>query len=225
MPDFPVVKTVAVPNVTPIQVKHINNLEDKVGTGTFVPDANADANVNSLDYQVRARLETTTFNIDHDSVTGHHKLGVWNIGATPVTSSAAELNKLTGTSANVNAANLNTLTAGSGSNASLLHSHTTSELRAENGYTLLPSGLYIMWGYGAWGKAESSQTVNFPLTFPTLCLHVDVTTEQQSASTACNSWFQLVNGTITTTGFACFRQREEAAPSVNTRPRYIAIGY
>jgi len=122
MPDFPVVKTVAVPNVTPIQVKHINNLEDKVGTGTFVPDANADANVNSLDYQVRARLETTTFNIDHDSVTGHHKLGVWNIGATPVTSSAAELNKLTGTSANVNPANLNALTGGAEIGASL-HSH------------------------------------------------------------------------------------------------------
>lgn len=42
-----------------------------------------------------------------------------------ITSTAAELNKLDGASANVTAANLNTLTAGSSSNADTLHSHQT----------------------------------------------------------------------------------------------------
>lgn len=44
------------------------------------------------------------------------------------TSSTAELNKLTGTSANVTPANLNTLTAGPVSNADLLHTHSSPNL-------------------------------------------------------------------------------------------------
>ena len=104
MADFPVVKTVAVPDVTPIMSKHINNLENKVGiTGS--------ADTASLDYQVtdiRAK-----FNVDHD-LTGaiHHRPGVWQIGTTPVTSDASELNKLDGAGANVTFTNLNSLVDG-----------------------------------------------------------------------------------------------------------------
>lgn len=45
-------------------------------------------------------------------------------GGSQVTSSGAELNKLDGASANVTATNLNTMTAGTSSDASLLHTHT-----------------------------------------------------------------------------------------------------
>ena len=188
------------------------------------------ANWNAATRVKRLEFWSTLFNVDHDPATGHHRehTGVpgtgFHIGATEVTSTANEINRLHTVGATVTAPNLTQLTDGS---STTLHSHTSisAELRAENGYTTLPSGLIMQWGYGTWGTAENSQTVNFPISFPTICLTVTVTTEEQSASASCNSWFQLVNGTITTTGFNCFRQREEAAPTINSRPRYIAIGY
>jgi hypothetical protein len=102
MPDFPVVKTNAIPDLTPIIAKHLNNLEDKVGIDSSVDPA-------SLDYQVTA--VQTQVNVDHDA-SGHHKSGAWHVGATAVTSSAAELNKLTGADANVTPVNLNKLVDG-----------------------------------------------------------------------------------------------------------------
>jgi len=48
-----------------------------------------------------------------------------------VTSTAAELNKLDGASANVTATNLNTLTAGSASNADALHTHSSPAISVE----------------------------------------------------------------------------------------------
>jgi hypothetical protein len=63
-----------------------------------------------------------------------------------VTSTATEINKLSGTSANVTATNLNTLTAGASSNADSLHSHTNptisltsyEAITAGNAVCLLP---------------------------------------------------------------------------------------
>jgi len=49
--------------------------------------------------------------------------GKFSLDSAQVTSTAAELNKLDGVSANVTAANLNTLTAGSSSDADALHTH------------------------------------------------------------------------------------------------------
>jgi len=52
--------------------------------------------------------------------------GTLTLSALPdITATAAELNKLDNTSANVTAANLNTLTAGSASNADALHTHAS----------------------------------------------------------------------------------------------------
>ena len=50
------------------------------------------------------------------------------------TSTDAELNKLTGASANVTAANLNTLTAGAASNADALHTHATIDVVSYTAY-------------------------------------------------------------------------------------------
>ena len=105
MADFPTAFTSAIPEITPIMAKHLNNLEIKVGI-------DLDPNVLSLDYMVRARVTNSIFGTDHDIVTGYHKLGAWHIGIDLVTASAIELNKLTGTSANVTPANLSALVDG-----------------------------------------------------------------------------------------------------------------
>jgi len=113
MADYPVVKTVAVPNFTPIQAKHINNLEDKVGI-------DGDPSSASLDYRV-AELE-----IDHDSATGAHREAIWRIGATPVVATGAEINQvISGAAAHphISMANLAILTTGPASDGSALHNH------------------------------------------------------------------------------------------------------
>jgi hypothetical protein len=107
---YPVTKTVAVSNVTPIQAIHLNNLEDKVGI-------DSDPNPVSLDYRV-GMME-----VDHDPADGSHRLGVWKIGAVPVTASGTEVNQaLDGISANVTFTNLNSLTGGADIGATL-HQH------------------------------------------------------------------------------------------------------
>jgi hypothetical protein len=80
------------------------------------------------------RLEfwSTLFSIDHDPATGFHRSGAWHIGATTVTSSANELNRLTGVGGTVTAGNLTSLTNGSNIGATL-HNHGTGG----QGYILL----------------------------------------------------------------------------------------
>jgi hypothetical protein len=67
-----------------------------------------------------------------------------------VTSTAAELNKLAGASANVTATNLNTLTAGSASNADALHTHTRRKLAYGNVSFAagVPAATTIAHGFG-----------------------------------------------------------------------------
>jgi hypothetical protein len=120
---FPNTYSTAVSNVTPIQAIHLNNLEAKVGINGDTPGTNPLA-IQSLDYMINAKLDTAIYTVDHD-LSGHHISGGWHIGVTAVTSTAAELNKLTGTSANVTPANLNTLTGGG--DASALHVHGLGE--------------------------------------------------------------------------------------------------
>jgi hypothetical protein len=70
-------------------------------------------------------------------------------GATDVTATAAELNQLHGISANVSSTNLNTLTAGTSSNADSLHTHTG----------LVPKSLFSAKGSIISGSATASTPV------------------------------------------------------------------
>lgn len=47
---------------------------------------------------------------------------------------------------------------------------------SSNGYQKLPGGLIMQWCVGTASSAETSQTVNFPITFPNATLSVQVTT-------------------------------------------------
>lgn len=58
--------------------------------------------------------------------------GTFKVGGAAVTSSAAELNKLDGASANVTATNLNTLTAGVTTDADALHTHASIIVASNN---------------------------------------------------------------------------------------------
>jgi hypothetical protein len=125
---------------------------------------------------------------------------------------------------------------GSGLDADLLDGRHASDFAlladfANNltgsGYQRLPGGLIIQWcaGGGANGGYESTQGVNFPIAFPSACLHAQVTTRLSSATTAGDAFWQLI-GSPTTTGVTVQRQIT-GSPSDNafSWPYVLAIGY
>jgi hypothetical protein len=125
---------------------------------------------------------------------------------------------------------------GSGLDADLLDGRHASDFAlladfANNltgsGYQRLPGGLIIQWcaGGGANGGYESTQSVNFPIAFPSACLHAQVTTRLSSATTAGDAFWQLI-GSPTATGVTVQRQIT-GSPSDNafSWPYVLAIGF
>lgn len=136
MADYPIDLTNAVPEVTPIMAKHINNLEAKVGTDDSPVATSLDYRVGMLDGQ-----NTGLGAKDHDPADGSHIEGGWRIGLTTVTAKGAEVNQaLDGIGPTVTAANLTSLTDGS-SIGDTLHSHgmATRYLTTFNGVNQLSS--------------------------------------------------------------------------------------
>ena len=95
---------------------------DTTGTSSAaVPNWTSTTRVQRLEFW------STLFGTDHHLTgvnAGHHKEGLWQIGATPISTTGAEINQaLDGIDSHVTAANLNTLTHGPTSNAETLHCH------------------------------------------------------------------------------------------------------
>ena len=72
---------------------------------------------------LRLEFYAVKFAVDHDPLTGFHRSGGWHIGSSIVTSSANEINRLTGVGATVTAANLTKLTDASTLAIGELHTH------------------------------------------------------------------------------------------------------
>ena len=88
---------------------------------------------------------------------------------------------------------------------------TEAGISALNGYTYLTNGVILQWGYVT-GTAVPT-TVTFPLTFPTLCRSVSVTTDRNSSGA--NGYNHAYN--VSTTGFS-------AVMDANYDGWFIAIG-
>ena len=88
-----------------------------------------------------------------------------------------------------------------------------------NGYQKLPSGLIMQWCVGPTSSSESNQTINFPITFPTATLSVQVSTQ---AVTGADRMGQLVS--FTTSSATVFYNSIGGAGGDIT-PYIFAIGY
>jgi hypothetical protein len=84
-----------------------------------------------------------------------------------------------------------------------------------NGYQKLPGGLIMQWGYSAI-TANGNTAITFPIAFPSSCVNVQVTQENDSTS---DLYTYRVN-TVTTTGFNV-RNSMSNTPSAY----WFAIGY
>lgn len=102
---------------------------------------------------------------------------------------------------------------------------------ASNGYISFPTwmgGLILQWCVGAEDPAggdETTQTVSFPIPFPTQVLSVMVTTNVAVADIDNDWWYQTV-GTPTLSGQVVQRQRQgaPAEPTSTSSPFIFAIG-
>tara|TARA_Y100001954_G_scaffold237898_1_gene303245 strand:- start:52917 stop:53849 length:933 start_codon:yes stop_codon:yes gene_type:complete len=92
-----------------------------------------------------------------------------------------------------------------------------SENLAENGYTVLPSGLILQWGNTI--VSPSSSTVTFPLAFPNGCCSVVASLGQDYGT--------IGNEAVTTHSFTLtqFTIRAEIGSGVSPKVYWFAIGY
>lgn len=95
------------------------------------------------------------------------------------------------------------------------------------GYQKLPGGMIIQWGEGTNDPAtptEPTQSISFPISFPNAVLQVIVSTHIASATGNADCWYQTTG--INNSGFTAQRNLSaSAAVSVQTKPRWFAIGY
>ncbi|WP_443749702.1 gp53-like domain-containing protein [Asticcacaulis solisilvae] len=86
----------------------------------------------------------------------------------------------------------------------------------------------FMWQWAAGSTdatgSEGTQTVNFPVAFPTACLGVSITTDIGSGSSASDIVYQQV-GAPTVNGVTVQRQVEGGSDNRSTTPRVLAWGY
>lgn len=90
---------------------------------------------------------------------------------------------------------------------------------ATNGYQKLPSGLILQWCVGTASSSETSQTVNFPITFPTAVLNVQVTTYAPSTAD------RMIQTTSWTTSAVTVYLNSIGGAGGNVTPYVFAIGY
>ena len=100
----------------------------------------------------------------------------------------------------------------------------TNQSLATNGYQKLPGGLIIQWGIVSTTQSEGSKTVTFPISFPTNCLNVSVTTRAATPDSNGNLMYQLES--ISTTQFNTYLQAFATGGGTSVYSAvFIAIGY
>ena len=83
--------------------------------------------------------------------------------------------------------------------------------KTTNGYTYLPNGILLQWGY-------TNGDVTFPITFPNACLNASLT----SNNTATSGYdYKIAASNLTTTGFSITRDGDDAGTFVY----WFAIGF
>ena len=97
--------------------------------------------------------------------------------------------------------------------------------KTTNGYTYLPNGWIMQWVKGVnTTTGDSTQTVNFPLTFPTAVLACSISTINTSATTVADAWFQE-NSKTTSSIVVCAQWSGTGSMAGGVSPQIIAIGY
>ncbi len=91
-----------------------------------------------------------------------------------------------------------------------------------NGYQKLPGGLIIQWATGTNQTTETTQTITFPIAFPTACLHVQCGEKNPTNDPGVASQSEFVSAT--TTG-AVVRNQLFTSTGIAMAPMIIAIGY
>jgi hypothetical protein len=97
-------------------------------------------------------------------------------------------------------------------------------LKSENGYQKLPSGLIIQWGCGVNQNASdyaqtNAQTISFPIAFPNACLNLSVST--YSTEISLDAMYQITN--ISKTNFRTHLNTLNNGGGVG-KPYFFAIG-
>ncbi len=88
-----------------------------------------------------------------------------------------------------------------------------------SGYQKLPGGLIMQWCVGSASSSETSQTVNFPITFPTATLSVQATTYAPSTAD------RMVQTTSWTTSSVTVYLNSIGGAGGDITPYVFAIGY
>ena len=97
--------------------------------------------------------------------------------------------------------------------------------KTTNGYTYLPNGWIMQWVKGVnTTTGDSTQTVNFPLTFPTAVLACSISTINTSATTVADAWFQE-NSKTTSSIVVQAQWSGTGSLTGGVAPQIIAIGY
>jgi hypothetical protein len=91
--------------------------------------------------------------------------------------------------------------------------------KTSSGYQRLPGGLIVQWGITGSLNSASTNTITFPLEFPTLCLQVIAGLRNISAAATTDTG-HFGTGNYAVTGFDLYN-RTSAAAVFN----WIAIGY
>jgi hypothetical protein len=94
---------------------------------------------------------------------------------------------------------------------------------AEAGYQRFASGLVLQWCKGTLASGDSTQTVNFPIPFPTACLHVQATNQPSGSNqNIAKGWGVQA---WTKTGATVILQRRGDEGSFQATPLIFAIGH
>jgi hypothetical protein len=118
------------------------------------------------------------------------------------------------TSGNVLTSNGTTWTSSALSSLSVFDKSLTT-----NGYQKLPGGLIMQWCRGTASSSETSQTVNFPITFPTATLAVQASTFAPSTAD------RMVQVTSFTTSSVTVFLNSIGGAGGDITPYIFAIGY
>lgn len=93
-------------------------------------------------------------------------------------------------------------------------------LKSENGYQKLPSGLVLQWGVSSSIPDESSITASFPIVFPNDCLSIQATVNIDTLASGARSVYAKK---ISTAQFKLTNDSVNTLPAVTAF--WLAIGY
>jgi hypothetical protein len=186
-----------------------------ISAGTYATNAVAYSQLTGETIRATAAESLLTTNLAAETTARQ------NADSTLQTNITSEINRATAAE-NTLTQNLSTETTNR-TNAISGITNSFGNLLTTNGYQKIIGGLIIQWGKTANYTNESSQTITFPIAFPTACLNAQATLIIPNNSTAQDQFAQIV-GVPTLTSVSLYCQQV----SNNTYPvsiYWMAIGY